>query len=131
MSPDGKYVAYGIQDGGTDWRIWRVLEITTGKLLDDKVEWVKYSDVSWRADSAGFYYSRYPAPTGEEFQSLTMNHTLYYHRVGTPQAQDTVVYARPDHPDWGFGPQVTDDGKYLVISVHRGTGQKNACDAPS
>jgi prolyl oligopeptidase len=124
VSPDGRYAAYSIQDGGTDWRIWRVLEIATGKLLDDKVEWVKYSDASWRADSSGFYYSRYPEPEGEEFQSLNMNHTVYYHRVGTPQAQDTVVYTDADHPDWGYAPIVTDDGKYLVITVWKGTDER-------
>ena len=124
VSPDGRYAAYSIQDGGTDWRIWRVLEIATGKLLDDELRWVKFSDASWRADSAGFYYSRYPAPQGEEFQSLNMNHTVYYHQVGTPQTKDPVVYTNADHPDWGYGPQVTDDGKYLVITVWKGTDEK-------
>jgi prolyl oligopeptidase len=124
VSPDGRYAAYSIQDGGTDWRIWRVLEIATGKLLDDKVQWVKFSDASWRADSSGFYYARYPEPKGEEFQSLNMNHTVYYHRVGTPQSQDAIVYTNADHPDWGYGPKVTDDGKYLVITVWKGTDEK-------
>lgn len=121
VSRDGRYVAYGIQDGGTDWRTWRVLELATGKLLDDKLDWIKFSDVSWRSDSAGFYYSRYPAPAGEQFQSLNLHHTVYYHRIGTPQTQDTLVYADDDHPDWGYAPEVTEDGKYLIITIWKGT----------
>jgi prolyl oligopeptidase len=124
VSPDGNYVAYGVQDGGTDWRTWHVLDLRSGKLLDDRLEWLKYTDASWAADSSGFYYSRYPTPAGEEFQDLTLNHTVYFHRAGTPQTRDRVVYARPDQAEWGFAPTVTDDGRYLVITVWKGTDER-------
>jgi prolyl oligopeptidase len=125
VSDDGKYVAYGIQDGGSDWRTWRVINVASRKLLDDELKWVKFSNVSWTKDGKGFFYGRYQEPTkGAKFQSLNLNQKLMYHRVGTPQSEDTLVYERPDHPRWGYGTSVSDDGKYLVITVWKGTDDK-------
>ena len=126
ISEDGKRLAYAIQDGGTDWRTVRVLDVDTGKTLDDTIEWVKFSGLSWAKDGSGFYYSRFPAPPeGRKFQSLNENQAVYFHRIGTPQSADTLVYATPDHPKWGHGAVVTDDGKWLVISTTQGTDNRN------
>lgn len=125
VSDDGRYLAYGVQDGGSDWRTWHVLEIANGKLLPDTLEWVKFSNAAWDHDSKGFYYGRYDAPAkGQAYQQLNLGQKLYYHRVGTPQAQDQLVYSRPDQPEWGFGPQVTEDGHYLVLSIWASSGDR-------
>ncbi|MEZ6059279.1 MAG: prolyl oligopeptidase family serine peptidase [Planctomycetaceae bacterium] len=125
FSDDGKYVAYGIQDGGSDWRTWRVMEIASRTLLDDELKWIKFSGIAWTPDSQGFFYSRYDEPKeGAEFQSLNLNQKVFYHLVGTPQSEDRLVYERPDNPDWGFGAEVTEDGSYLVLTVWKGTDDR-------
>ena len=124
-SDDGKYCAYGIQDGGSDWRTWRILEVESGKLLDDELKWIKFSSVSWTPDSKGFFYSRYNEPKeGAEFQSLNLNQKVFYHRVATAQADDELIYERPDEPEWGFGADVSEDGKYLVLTIWKGTDDR-------
>ena len=125
FSDDGKYMAYGVQDGGSDWRTWRFMEIDSQKILDDELKWIKFSGVSWTKDGKGLFYSRYDEPQeGEQFQSLNLNQKVYYHRVGTPQTEDVLVFCRPDHPEWGFQAEVTEDGDYLVITVWKGTDDK-------
>ncbi|HSD70767.1 MAG TPA: S9 family peptidase, partial [Woeseiaceae bacterium] len=117
-SPDGKYFAYLVQDAGSDWRTARVMDLDTDAVLEDKVEWLKYTGLSWAGDSSGFFYSRFPATDDEEkFQSLNTNQAVYFHRIGDPQENDTLVYLRPEHPDWLYGAQVTDDGAWLVITI--------------
>jgi prolyl oligopeptidase len=125
VSDAGKYLAYGVAEAGSDWRTWRIMEVESGKVLDDEIKWVKYSGASWTEDGRGFFYGRFDEPAdGDEFQSLTFNQKLYYHRVGTPQSDDVLVYRRTDHPDWGFGTDVTEDGRYLVITIWKGTDDK-------
>lgn len=125
FSDDGKYIAYGIQDGGSDWRTWRIMEIESKDLLDDELKWIKFSSIAWTPDSKGFFYSRYAEPQeGAEFQSLNLNQKVFYHRVGTAQTEDELVYERPDHPDWGFGADVSEDGRYLVLTVWKGTDDR-------
>ncbi len=125
VSPTGRYVAHGIQDGGTDWRIWRVKDMKTGELLADELRWVKFSGAAWAADESGFYYSRYPEPEpGAEFQSLNKNMAVYFHRIGTKQDADTLVYARPGHPDWGFAAQTTENGRFLIMTTWLGTDDR-------
>jgi prolyl oligopeptidase len=124
-SDDGKYIAYGIQDAGSDWLSWKIMEIDSGKILDDELKWIKFSGMSWTKDGAGLFYSRYDEPKQDEkFQSLNLNQKIFFHRVGTPQSEDVLVYCRPDHPDWGFQTTVTEDGRYLVITVWKGTDDK-------
>ncbi|MHC4909808.1 MAG: prolyl oligopeptidase family serine peptidase, partial [Planctomycetota bacterium] len=123
FSDDGRYIAYGVAEAGSDWQTWHVHDIDTGERLSDTIRWVKFSSAAWTPDGAGFFYARYDAPVeGAEFQAANKNQKLYYHRLGTPQADDVLVYARPDEPDWGFQANVTDDGNYLVITVWKGTG---------
>lgn len=124
-SRDGRLLAYAVAEAGSDWNVWRVVEVDSGKLLADELRWIKFSDVAWTGDGRGFYYSRYPQPKkGREFQGELYNNRLYFHRLGTPQSADTLVYARPEHPDWRFDGRVTDNGRYLVITTGIGTDDK-------
>jgi prolyl oligopeptidase len=125
VSPDAKYLAYAVSEAGSDWETYKVLDIATAKPLADELKWVKFSTAAWTGDSRGFFYGRYPEPKpGAEFQSLNLNQQVYYHRIGTPQADDVLAYKRPDHPDWGFNLGVTDDGRYLVITIWKGTDDR-------
>ncbi len=126
VSEDGRFLAYGLSSGGSDWQEWRVRDIETGKDLSDVIKWVKFSGVSWTKDGKGFFYSRYPE-TDEETKLAGQNfhHKLYYHQIGTPQSEDKLIYERPDQKEWGFGGVVTEDGNYLVINVWKGTDTRN------
>jgi prolyl oligopeptidase len=124
-SPDGKHVAYLVQDGGSDWRVGKVMNVESGEELTDQLDWLKFTNLSWAGDNSGFYYSRYPATSEEEkFQSLNKDMTIIFHTLGTAQEQDRVVYANPDQPDWGPRGSVTDDGKHLVITISVGTDDR-------
>ncbi|MEI8379433.1 MAG: prolyl oligopeptidase family serine peptidase [Planctomycetota bacterium] len=125
FSDDGRYMAYSVADAGSDWNTWRILEVETGRLLDDELKWVKFSGAAWTSDHRGFFYGRYDAPPpGAAFQKTNLNQKVYYHRVGTSQSQDVLVYKRPDEPTWGFGLRVSEDGRYLIITVWKGTNDK-------
>ena len=124
-SEDGKLLVYGIQDGGTDWRTIKVLDVATGEVRADEVKWVKFSNLAWAKDNSGFYYSRFPAPTGgQEFQATNENQAIYFHRLGTAQDADRLVYATPETPKRGHFAQVTDDGRGLVITTTEGTDNR-------
>jgi len=126
ISEDAKLAAYGLQSAGSDWSEWKVRKIDSGEDMTDHLKWIKFSGASWTRDSKGFYYSRYPEPKpGDAMTDTNLNQKLYYHRIGTPQSDDVLVYERPDEPKWGFGGMVTEDGRYLVVSVWKGTGPKN------
>jgi len=126
VSDDGKLMAYGLSSGGSDWEEWRVRDVATGQDLPDRLQWVKFSTTAWTHDHQGFFYSRYDEPkAGEQLEQANYFQKLYYHRLGTPQSADRLVYERPDHKDWGFLAQVTDDGRYLVIQVWKGTEIEN------
>lgn len=122
LSDDGRYLAYGVAEAGSDWTTWKVLDVDSGKMFPDELKWIKFSGASWTADGKGFFYSRFPEPPpGAAFQGLNLNMKLYYHRLGTPQSEDVLVYHRPDQPRWGINATVTEDGRYLIISVNDGT----------
>ena len=126
VSDDGALLAYGLSRAGSDWEDWHVREVATGADRPDVVEWVKFSGASWKKDGSGFFYSRYAAPrAGEEKKGVNEFQKLYFHKLGTKQADDALIYERRDHADWGFGGGVTDDGRYLVIPVSKGTDTKN------
>ena len=125
-SKSGKLLAYSVQDGGTDWRSIRVLDNASGKVLNDEIKWAKFTGISWIGDS-GFLYSRFPAPTdGQAFQQLNKNQEVRFHRVGTPQSADELVYATPGQPELSHGAQVTHDGRWMVITSAQGTDNKNS-----
>ena len=116
-SEDGKLLAYAVQDGGTDWRTVKVMDVATGKIRSDEIKGMKYSGgVSWAKDGSGFYYSRYPLPDAKAtFQNATLNHKVYFHKLGTKQAADRLVYSTPSNPKLSHYPQVSDDGRWLMI----------------
>jgi prolyl oligopeptidase len=122
VTDDGRLIAYGVAEAGSDWNTWKVFDVAAGKPLGDELKWVKFSTASWTPDGRGFFYGRFPAPAeGQTFQSLNTDQKLYYHRLGTPQSEDVLVYERPDQPKWGISGGVSEDGRYLVISVSDGT----------
>ncbi|MEM9945839.1 MAG: prolyl oligopeptidase family serine peptidase [Cyanobacteria bacterium P01_D01_bin.36] len=126
ISEDAQYLAYGLSTAGSDWVEWRVRDIATGQDTSDHLKWVKFSGASWTHDHQGFFYSRYDEPNEDsKLEDVNYYQKLYYHRLGTPQDQDTLIYERPDQKEWGFSGRVTEDGQYLIISVWRGTDPKN------
>ncbi|WP_145203243.1 prolyl oligopeptidase family serine peptidase [Sphingobium sp. B2] len=120
-SPDGRTLAFAVQEAGSDWRTLRLLDVDTGKVLEDRIDWVKFSTLAWDGRGEGFFYSRYPAPQGDTaFRAANEDQQLFYHRVGTAQAQDQLIYATPDRPKLSHTAQVTNDGRWLVISSFQG-----------
>ncbi len=119
-------MAYGLSSAGSDWQEWKVRDIESGRDLPDLIKWVKTSTASWTKDGKGFFYSRYDAPAStNEFKGVNYYHKLYYHRLGTDQEKDALVYHRPDQKEWGFYGGVSDDGRYLIITVWQGTDTRN------
>ncbi|MBI3428170.1 MAG: S9 family peptidase [Acidobacteria bacterium] len=126
ISHDGKYLAYGLAASGSDWNEWKVRDITTGKDLDDHLKWVKFSGAAWTKDGQGIFYSRYDEPNAKtKLEDVNYFQKLYFHRLGTPQSEDVLVYERKDQKEWGFSGDVTEDGRYLLISVWQGTDPRN------
>lgn len=121
-SPDGRYLAYALATAGSDWLQWHVRDVKTGEDLPDTLKWAKFSDAAWTHDNRGFFYERFAEPAAsQELSGVTQNQKLYYHRLGTAQADDALIYERPDHPEWYVWATLTDDGRYLLISTSEGT----------
>ncbi|MBD2486188.1 prolyl oligopeptidase family protein [Aulosira sp. FACHB-615] len=126
ISDDGKLLAYGLATSGSDWQEWKVRDVATGKDLDDHLKWIKFSGASWTTDNQGFFYSRYDEPNSKtQLEDVNYYQKLYYHKLGTPQSEDILIYQRPDQKEWGFGGGVTEDGRFLIISVWLGTDSRN------
>ncbi|MEX0678598.1 MAG: prolyl oligopeptidase family serine peptidase [Pirellulales bacterium] len=126
VNDEGTMLAYALAEAGSDWITWRVRNVETGQDTDDVIRWSKFSGASWTKDGKGFFYGRFPEPKpGEDLRASNYFQKLYYHTLGTPQADDQLIYDAPDHKEWEFGNSVTDDGKYLVIAVAKGTDDLN------
>ncbi|WP_228059658.1 prolyl oligopeptidase family serine peptidase [Plectonema radiosum] len=126
ISENGEYLAYGISVAGSDWQEWKVRNIDTGEDLKDHLRWIKFSGASWTNDSKGFFYSSYDEPNAKtKLEDVNYYQKLYYHQLGQPQSEDTLIYQRSDQKEWGFNGSVTEDGRYLIISVWLGTDSKN------
>jgi prolyl oligopeptidase len=126
VSKDGNWLAYAISASGSDWLTWQVRDVSTGKDLPDEIKWSKFSEAAWKNDGTGFYYSRYDAPKpGEDYTGVNYYQKLYFHKRGTNQEEDVLVYERLDQKEWGFDAKVTDDGNYLILSVWMGTDTRN------
>ncbi len=125
-SEDGKLMAFGLTSAGSDWTEIKLLDVLTQKELNDHLKWVKFSTVSWLLDGTGFYYNRYDKPLEDQLEALNYNQKVYFHKIGTSQNQDVLIYQRPDHANWMFSPTVTEDGKYLVLEVMQGSASENA-----
>lgn len=126
FSPDGKYLAYGVSESGSDWISWKVLDVVTSQTLTDNLRWTKFAGVSWAKDGTGFFYSRYPEPKpSEKYQKPPQNQKVYFHRLGKPQADDALIYERPDQPTWLVAAHVTGNGRYLVVRLAEGGQSRN------
>jgi len=120
-SSKGSYLLYSVQDGGTDWRVLRVLDVKSGKPMADEIRWAKFTGLAWVGEE-GFLYSRFPKPDeGAAFQGLNYDQQVFFHRLGTSQDDDELVYATPDHPEYGHTAEVTQDGRLALITSHVGT----------
>lgn len=124
-SYDGKHLAYGLAIAGSDWQQFHIRDVVTGKDLADKLEWIKFSSPAWSRDSKGIYYGRFPKPAGATLTGVNQDQKLYYHTLGAPQSEDTLIYQRPDHKDWIFAAETSTDRRYLIIHVHQGTETRN------
>jgi prolyl oligopeptidase len=126
ISDDGKLMAYSLSSSGSDWQEWHVREVASGKDLPDLIRWSKFSGAAFTKDGKGFFYSRYDEPKEQSMlRDANYYQKLYYHKLGTPQSQDTLIYKRDDQKEWGFSGEITDDGKYLIITISEGTDPKN------
>ncbi|RJF72444.1 S9 family peptidase [Deinococcus cavernae] len=125
ISKDGGRLAYGTQSAGSDWVTWRVRDVDSAQDTDDRIEWSKFSGAQWLPDGSGFYYAAYDAPQGGTLTGTNRNQRLMLHRVGTPQSEDQLILARPDEPDWGFHAHITEDDRYLIVDVWKGTARMN------
>jgi prolyl oligopeptidase len=125
VSPDGKLLAYSLSASGSDWQEWKVRDVETSKDLSDHLKWVKFSGASWTRDGKGFFYNRYDEPKSDALKGTNYFQKVYYHKLGTPQSEDVLVYERPDQKDWLFDVTVTEDGNYLIITVFQGTDVKS------
>jgi len=129
VSPDGRYLAYALSDGGTDWKTWHVRDVTTGQDLTDVLKFAKFTQVSWERDSSAFFYSRYPLRadgTGDDSKQIS----VYRHKIGESQSQDLFIYSVTDHPSRNPYGQVTEDGKYLLINLFDGYETNGVYYAP-
>jgi prolyl oligopeptidase len=126
ISADGRLFAYALSEAGSDWQVWRVRDVATGQDLPDTLKWSKAGGGSWRKDGSGFYYTAYEAPKeGVSLKAANEYEKLYFHRLGTPQSDDELIYARSDNPGWFVSGAVTDDGRFLIIQASLGTDSRN------
>ncbi|MCX7761599.1 MAG: prolyl oligopeptidase family serine peptidase [Candidatus Kryptonium sp.] len=124
-SRDGRFLAYGISVSGSDWQEIRIRDIATGKDFDEVLKWCKFSSIAWLPDNSGFYYNRFPEPGTVPKEDENNYNRVYFHKLGTPQSEDKLVYERPDAKELNFYPSITEDGKYLILTVTHGTSPKN------
>jgi len=126
VSPNSELIAYSISDGGSDWKTWKIKHINSGNILEDTIQWSKFSNAEWAKDNSGFYYSGYSEPQkGDEYKELNRNQKLFFHTLSQPQSNDQLIYERPEHPEWGWGTTITEDGHFLILSVSEGTDERN------
>jgi len=125
ISNDASHIAYSISDGGSDWRTWKIMNIETGEVLDDELNWAKFSGASWENDDSGFYYRKYDEPDGELLKELNESPKLMFHKIGTNQSEDKLIYENLQNPRWGFGITVIKDSDMKLLSISEGTDDRN------
>src|SRR5688500_3058457 len=124
-SPNGRFVAYSVSTSGSDWQEFRVRDVETGRDTRDTIKFAKFSDASWTRDNRGFFYSGYGAPAeGNALTTVNRNQRIYYHRIGTPQSADEIIFENKQQPDWLYDTKVTHDGTFAVITVFQGTDSR-------
>ena len=125
VNNDASLLAYSISDGGSDWRTWKVLDIKSGKTLEDTIEWAKFSGASWENDGSGFYYQKYEEPSEELLKDINSAPKLMFHKIGTPQNEDKVIYENPDKPRWSWGLTIVEGSEVKFLSIGEGTDERN------
>jgi prolyl oligopeptidase len=126
VSDDGTLLAYATSGGGSDWLTWQVRDVATGADLADVIEWSKFSGAAWRSDGSGFFYSAMqPASAGAEYLEANAPPRILFHRIGTPQDADEVVFAAPDEPGWMPYAEVTEGGRFLAVTIELAAGVEN------
>lgn len=129
VSPDGRYLAYGLAKAGSDWNQFRIRDVVSGEDLPETLERIKFSGLAWAGDSSGIFYSRYPDPPADAgagvFDDLA-NQALYFHILGSEPEEDSLVFAQPEHPQRGTVAEVSDDGRWLILSIWQGASSENA-----
>ena len=125
VTADGKRLAYTLAEAGSDWQIARMMDAESGDHYPDELRQIKFTSLAWTPDGEGLFYAKFPDP--EEFPGAppSTNQRVYLHRLGTEQIEDELVFARPDEPDHGFQPLITDDDELLVLHVWQGTDTRN------
>ncbi len=125
VSWDGKLLAYGISQSGSDEQEVKIRTIGADTDFDETLKWCRFTNIAWKHDGSGFFYSRFPAPATVAPEDATNYSRVYWHKLNTPQSQDKLIYERPDNKELGFAPAVTEDGKFLILNVYHGTDTKN------
>lgn len=125
VSNDTTLLAYSISDGGSDWRTWKILNIETGKNLPDTIEWAKFSNATWENDDSGFYYQKYDEPDSELLKDINTAPKLMFHKLGTLQSEDRVIYEDSKNPKWGWGISIVKDSDIKFLSISNGTDERN------
>ena len=125
VNNNASLLAYSISDGGSDWRTWKVLNINTGEALQDEINWAKFSSATWENDDSGFYYQKYEEPKDELLREVNTSPKLMFHKLGTPQTEDQIIFENPDQPRWGWGINVLEDTEVKFLSISNGTDERN------
>ena len=125
VSNNARLIAFSTSDGGSDWRVWKVMNIDTGEVLKDEIKWAKFSGATWENDDSGFYYQRYAKPLGEALKDLNDSPKLMFHKIGTMQSDDKLIFENPQKPRWGFGLSVAKDSGIKILSISEGTDERN------
>jgi prolyl oligopeptidase len=125
VSPDSNWIAFSISDGGSDWRTWRIMNINSGQVMDEELNWSKFSSAEWSPDSLGFFYTKYPEPKGEELSAINGSPKILYHLVGSPQKEDEIIIQDQNDPLLSWSLTVSDDGKYKILYTSKGTDERN------
>ena len=125
VSPDSNWIAFSISDGGSDWRTWRIMNINSGQVMDEELNWSKFSSAEWSPDSLGFFYTKYPEPNGEELSAINGSPKILYHLVGSPPKEDAIIIQDQNDPLLSWSLTVSDDGKYKILYTSKGTDERN------
>ena len=125
VSNNASLLAYSISDGGSDWRTWKVLNINTGEVFPDEINWAKFSSATWENDDSGFYYQKYEEPKDELLREANISPKLMFHKLGTPQTEDQIVIENLDQPRWGWGISILEDTEVKFLTISNGTDERN------
>ena len=118
-------IAYSVSDGGSDWRTWKVMNIDSGEILSDEINWAKFSGATWENDDSGFFYQKYDEPNEELLKDINESPKLMFHKIGTDQSEDIVFYENSEKPRWGWSINVIKDTDIKLLSISKGTDERN------